>query len=270
MTFKELLKISKEDNINESDLFYLLENLYNIQKKDVIQNLNTDFIKWNDFKRKYKLLKKSYPAKYITGFDTFENVSLRLNKNTLIPREETKEALLLLKNLKDLDILDIGTGSGIIAIYLAKQNNVTAIDISNKALKLAKKNAKNNGVNINFIKSNIFKKVNDKFDVIISNPPYVPTQSIIDKSAYQHEPHSAIFAGEDGLDIIVKIIDEHKQYVKNTQKYLLIIEIDSTHKESLSIFCNKKNLNFKFLKDFNDKNRYIFIYEGKWECLNYL
>ena len=133
-----------------------------------------------------KKLEKNYPIQYLIGYVDFYNLKLIVNKHTLIPRFETEllieKALDYLANKNYKNILDIGTGSGAIAIAIKKNLDITvdACDISSKALKVASKNASNNNVNINFYKLNILKDIpNKKYDCLISNPPYVKENEIV-------------------------------------------------------------------------------------------
>ena len=147
---------------------------------------------------------------------------------------------------KEDKILDLCTGSGIIGISLAKNllsDNIVAVDISDTALKVSKLNAKNQNVNVSYIKSDLFENVNDKFDIIVSNPPYIETETIKELSEdVQKEPIIALDGGADGLDFYRKISLEAKEYLKENGK--LFFEIGYNQKEAI----------FKILKDLNYKN----------------
>ena len=153
-----------------------------------------------------KELKEGRPVQYIIGNVDFYNINLLVNENVLIPRFETEylveKTINYAKNLKEpLDILDIGTGTGAIAISLVKNLscNVLATDISKKALEIANENAKRNNVKINFKQSDILENVKGKFDIIISNPPYISKDEIIDPLVKNNEPHIALYADNNGL-----------------------------------------------------------------------
>ena len=178
-----------------------------------------------------KRLKQGEPVQYIIGNVNFYGNTLKVTKDVLIPRFETE--LLVNKTInyikeylnKEVKILDIGTGSGAIAITLKKELNcsIDAIDISEKALKLAKKNAKNNKTDINFFKSDVFHAVKDKYDVIISNPPYISIDEEIEDIVKNNEPHIALFAKNKGLEFYERILKEANKYLNN--KALIAFEI---------------------------------------------
>ena len=155
-----------------------------------------------------KKLEENIPVQYIVGNVNFYGNTLKVNNNVLIPRFETET--LIEKTIKyskeylkePINILDIGTGSGAIAITLKKKLNCTvdAIDISKKALEVAKENSRLNKVDINFIHSNLFQNINNKYDLIISNPPYISENEQIDEVVKNNEPHIALYAKNNGLE----------------------------------------------------------------------
>ena len=169
-----------------------------------------------------KRLEDGEPVQYIVGDVDFYGNIIKVNKNVLIPRRETEElvekTINYLKELKlnNPTILDIGTGSGCIPITLKKQvpsSEIMAVDISESALEVAIENAKNNNVDINFIQSYIFENVNTKFDCIISNPPYIRYDEPIMDIVKNNEPHTALYADDNGLFF-------YKEILKNAKKYL--------------------------------------------------
>ena len=164
-----------------------------------------------------KELKEGKPVQYIVGNVDFYDVNLLVNENVLIPRFETEtlveKTINYAKELTEpLDILDIGTGSGAIAITLAKHLSchVLATDISKEALETAITNSKRNNVQIDFKQSNILKNVQGKFDIIISNPPYIAKDEVIDDLVKDNEPHLALYAEEDGLYFYRNILENVK------------------------------------------------------------
>lgn len=173
----------------------------------------------NKLKRGLKKLEKGIPVQYIVGNVSFYGYKINVNKNVLIPRFETEE--LVENTLKlinkyytgNIKVLDIGTGSGCISIALKKENDnldITSTDISKKALKVAKKNAKENNVDIKFINTNLYDGINDKFDVVISNPPYISKDEEIMDIVYKNEPHQALFADNKGLYYYEEILKNIK------------------------------------------------------------
>ena len=215
-------------------------------------------------------LKQGIPIQYILGnVDFFGNI-ISVNNKVLIPRFETE--LLVDKTIKyinkyfdrvdKLNILDIGTGSGCIAISLKKELdcNISAVDISSDALVVAKKNAIDNGVDIKFIESDVFSNVDDRFDIIISNPPYIREDEEIEEIVKNNEPHSALYANNDGLYFYDKILSECSTYLKD--KFLIAFEIG--YEQGIAV----RDLAFKYLdnidvmveKDYSAKDRFVFIF----------
>ncbi|MFW5894668.1 MAG: peptide chain release factor N(5)-glutamine methyltransferase [Bacillota bacterium] len=165
------------------------------------------------------------PIQHITGNETFYGYDFLVNRDALIPRFETEELVENTLSLMDehfdadgaLDLLDLGTGSGCIAIVMDKEDSrVQAIgtDISQKAVILARRNAEALGSDARFIHGDLFHPVQGKtFDVILSNPPYIPTDEALDPLIKENEPHEALFGGKDGLDFYRKILKEIKPYL---------------------------------------------------------
>ena len=179
----------------------------------------------------YQQLPAHKPAQYLIGHADFLGMKLKVDERVLIPRPETEELvqLILAENPKEnLKILDIGTGSGAIALALAKNRPnwlVTAADISQEALDLASENAKNQNLNIFFKKSDCFAEISEKYDIIVSNPPYISREdeSEVGLNVLHSEPHLALFADEDGLAIYRRIAEDAKDYLKDGGKIYLEI-----------------------------------------------
>ena len=224
-----------------------------------------------DLKEAEELLKKNYPIQYLIGFVEFYNCQIEVNENVLIPRFETEylveKTINYAKELKEpLDILDIGTGTGAIAISLAKNLscNVLATDISKKALEIAKKNAKRNNVKITFKQSDILKNIKGKFDIIISNPPYISKDEIIDPLVKNNEPHIALYADNNGLYFYEEILKNIKPYLK--EKSIIAFEIGMTQSKAITTLVHTylPNSIVKTEKDLTGKDRYIFIFLEKY------
>ncbi len=221
----------------------------------------------NDIERDYEKLKKEYPIQYLIGYVDFYGNKIKVNENVLIPRYETE--LLVEKTIKyaktlfnkKLNILDIGTGSGAISIALSKEldSSITACDISNEALSIAKLNSKENNCNIKFINSDIFENINDKFDIIISNPPYISEDEEIMNSVKKYEPNLALYADDNGLYFYKKIIEEAHNYLNN--KFIIAFEIGWLQASSIKDIALKyfNNSNIIIEKDYSGKDRYLFI-----------
>ncbi len=200
-------------------------------------------------------IENGVPMHKVLGHINIGGLKIMLNKNVLIPRYETEEVILeALKYISDGDkVLDLCTGSGFIALYIKNKVNVDIIasDISDDAIAQAKQNAMENQLNIKVVKSNLFDNINDKFDLIISNPPYIPNETPLSKSVTQYEPKEALFGGVDGNDFYKKIVEEYKKYL-NTGGHL-IFEISE---DNLKYF---QTLKCKIKKDINKKNRIVII-----------
>lgn len=225
------------------------------------------YLQDKDIDTAIKELENGIPVQYIVGNVNFYGNTINVNKNVLIPRFETE--LLVDKTIKYIktnfknrvDILDIATGSGCIAITLKKEidSTVDASDISEEALKVAKENALNNKVDINFINSDMLTNITKKYDIIISNPPYLTKEDDIMDIVKNNEPEIALYAKDNGLyyyDVILKNI---KNNLKD--KYLIAFEIGYTQGEAIKNIALKylDNINVKIEKDYSNKDRFVFI-----------
>lgn len=218
-----------------------------------------------------KLLKKGISPQYIVGNVDFYGNIIEVNKNVLIPRFETEllvektimyiQKLFPKDKISNLKILDIGTGSGCIAITLKKELNsqITGIDISNQALKVAKKNLNNNQVEVTLYQSDVFSKVTGKFDIIISNPPYIRYDEEIEEVVKDNEPHLALYAEENGLYFYKKILNQANFYLEN--KFLIAFEIGEKQGEDVKNLAYQylKNIEVKIEKDYSNRDRFVFI-----------
>lgn len=225
------------------------------------------YVSKENYEDAIKLLNTGYPVQYIIGNVDFYNCEIMVNENVLIPRFETEYLVdKTIKYIKDLklsvnDILEIGTGSGCISIALRKniESNIDAIDINEKALEIAKENATKNDVIINFLKCDIHNfNTNKKYDLIISNPPYVPYNSSYDEKI-KYEPENAIFAEDNGIYFYKVIINKIKNNLK--ENYLIAFEIGDKEGNDIIKFVKEQlpNAYIKLEKDYNNYERYIFI-----------
>ena len=215
-----------------------------------------------------KRLNNGEPVQYIVGNVDFYNSNFIVNKNVLIPRFETEELVQNTINFikeyfnKQVKVLDIGTGSGAIAISIKKDIDsiVYAIDISKEALEVAKENAKRNNVNINFVNTNIYDGINEKFDVVISNPPYIRHDEEIDEIVKKNEPHIALYADNNGLYFYEEILKNIKSILND--KYLIAFEIGKDQGDEINKLKNKylPESNILLKKDLEGRDRMIFIH----------
>ena len=213
----------------------------------------------------YKLLENNYPIQYLIGYVDFYNSKIKVNDSVLIPRYETEilvdKAIKLLKSKNYTNLIDVCTGSGAIAIALGKELKIkiSACDISKKALDVAKENAKENDVEIEFFQIDILKEtIKEKYDCIISNPPYVTYEEYVSEET-KYEPQIALYAENNGLEFYEKIIKNAVNILNS--KGSIIFEIGAKQandikKIALSYFPNSK---VTILKDYNNFDRFLFI-----------
>lgn len=206
-----------------------------------------------------------YPVQYLIGNVEFINTIINVDERVLIPRFETERlvdmTISYLKNQYDrkIKILDLGTGSGCIAIALKKNIDcdVTAIDISPEALDLAKENAKLNNVEVNFKLGDMLEDLDDDYDVIISNPPYIPNNGYVQDTVLKYEPHLALFAQDNGLYYIKEIIKKHLDHINHHG--MLFMEFGDNQKDSIMEYLEDSGLNFCISHDLAGMPRYLRI-----------
>ena len=219
----------------------------------------------------YTKLANHIPAQYIISHAEFFGMQLEVDERVLIPRPETEELveLILAENPEEnLKVLDIGTGSGAIALALAKNRpdwTITASDISQAALDLARKNAEIQNLNIFLKKSDCFSKISSKYDIIVSNPPYISRrdESEVGLNVLHSEPHLALFADEDGLAIYRRIAEESKGYLHDGGK--IYLEIGYKQGQSVPTLF-KENLpekRVRTLKDQFGQDRMVVVDDGE-------
>ena len=220
-----------------------------------------------NIKEDYKKLLEGYPIQYLIGYVDFYGYKIYVNENVLIPRYETEYLVQKTINYSKkifndkLDILDLGTGSGAISIVLGRELNsiVTGVDISEDALNVAKKNAIENKVSINFIKSNMLDSVEGKYDIVVSNPPYIDIDEKIMDSVKKYEPHLALYAKDNGLYFYKNILSNIKPYLK--ERFIIAFEIGWWQGSLIEKIAQEyfENSNILIEKDLTNRDRYIFI-----------
>lgn len=263
MHLREILAISK---IDKNELIILICHVLNISKEQLFTNDleidECDYSKINDLVKR-RLAKE--PVAYIVGKKQFYGYDFKVNKNVLVPRPETE---LIVDYILDstfqedeFNLIDIGTGSGAIAVSIAKSRkkaNIFASDINLLSLNLAKKNIELNGVeNIRLFKQNLLQSVSTfyKFDFIVCNPPYISSTEYknLEKDLH-YEPKIALVAPSNGYFYLKKLIYEGKKYLKNNGK--LILEHGHNQKEEcVNFFLKKGYNNIVSLLDLNNINR---------------
>ena len=281
MTEIQISELSNFININLIDIFskrkkenilkkYL--SLYlNLSNSDILLNKS---IPWSG-KNKAKLrdhltqINKGEPIQYVIKKEFFYNYILKVTEDVLIPRPETEELVSNIINIektnKKLKILEIGTGSGCIAITLKKNlitPSVTSLDISKKAIEIAKENASLLKIDINFLCKDFFHfSTKEKFDVIVSNPPYIPLKDkkFVDSLVYKNEPHKALFVENDPLIFYKKILNFSTNYLN--KKGRVYFEINDIYKDDMKKYLDLfySNIKYEFEMDMQNKYRFLFL-----------
>ena len=254
-------------------LSFVYRSLKNLSFTDFVFALQQEVID-EDYKfveEIYKKLAAHMPAQYIIGHAEFFGMQLEVDERVLIPRPETEELveLILAENPKDnLKVLDIGTGSGAIALALAKNRpdwTITASDISQAALDLARENAEIQNLNIFLKKSDCFSEISSKYDIIVSNPPYISRvdEAEVGLNVLHSEPHLALFADEDGLAIYCRIAEEAKDYLNDGGKIYLEIGYKQGQSVPALFKENFPEKRVRTLKDQFGQDRMVVIDDGE-------
>ena len=282
MTVRELIRQSEAmlDETNKDCnvakvLFYHLANkephqLYLMMDEEVDEKL------YDASQEGMKRYMAGEPIQYIKGKETFFSRDFIVNENVLIPRYETEELVenILYKiddyfdDYDSIDLCDVGTGSGAIAISLALEEpklKVTATDISEEALEVARLNARELSAQVDFYQGDMLKPLierNIKVDIFVSNPPYIPNEQEIENVVKDNEPHVALFGGNDGLYFYRKIFSQVHEVIK--ERALLAFEMGFDQRELMSEAVEHyfPNVPYEIIKDINGKDRMLFIYHN--------
>jgi len=228
-----------------------------------------------DLAKKYKdeviALETGKPLQYVMQYVNFYGNKFYVDERVLIPRFETEE---LVENTisyiqkyftEPVDIIDLGCGSGVIGLTLEKKvstKTVDLIDISKEALEVAKKNGESLHSNANYIESDFFEQIQKKYDVIISNPPYIKDTEEIEEIVKENEPHLALYAGKDGLDCYEKILKNASNYMKD--KCIIAFEIGNTQAEDIKKIANHylQNIRIEIKQDLSKRDRMLFVFKN--------
>ena len=255
--------VEQISNAEKSDIDWIFCHFIGCKRSelDCIKNIEKNVYK--NIINSAKKLKKGIPVSQIIGYVDFIDAKILVNKNVLSPRQETEElTALAIDEIKKCDgshVLDLCTGSGSIAISIAKitNANVVASDISGRALKLAKKNAKLNDVNVKFVKSNFLAKVWGNYNFIICNPPYIDfADSRVDGSVYNHEPHIALYAKDGGYYYYKVLAQKAKYYLVTGGKLYLEVGIDMAKKVATLFQDYAKT---EIVKDMQNIERFVIV-----------
>ena len=263
----ENMPLSNYDIISEID--FVIEMLTGLSSSDILLGKE---ISPSDDEKIYSVLyertKTKRPIQQIIGKAYFAGEKYFVDENTLIPRPETEFLVDFCKKQfpqdKNLNILDIGTGTGCIAVELAKfffNSKITAVDICQATLDTASKNAIYHCVSdrIDFLKSDVFSNVKGVFDLIVSNPPYIPYSMKIQQDVYDFEPHAALFADNDGLFFYEKIIVQAKKFLKNNSCVAFEVGFNQGH-DVYTLFEKNGYVNISFTQDCDSINRVVSAY----------
>ncbi len=254
------------------------KNIANLLLESVLKCSNTHLVlnrnqvltakEQNSINEALKELIQQKPIQYVLGEADFYDLKFKVNEYTLIPRSETEELVhKIIAECRNLSprILDIGTGSGCIPIVLAKHINgasISSVDISEEAIAVARQNAVNNSVNVEFLHRDILNWEVDewkKYDIIVSNPPYVcnSEKAAMSNNVLAYEPHTALFVEDDNpLIFYIAIADFAKKYLNDKGKIYLEIN-ENLGQETLQMLADKGFSNLQLLKDMNGRDRIV-------------
>lgn len=254
---------NKESFVLSNDIYYLLEKTFSLSRSDLYTSREVDD---ELYLERLNRLNKGEPIYLILGKAPFYKDEFIVTRDTLIPRPETEELVdFIVKNNKKYNsILDIGTGTGCIGLSIKKYKGgeLTLLDISSKALEVAKLNSKELGLDVKFVESNVYENIKDeKYDLIVSNPPYIKDSDIrvLDSSLIDYEPHLALFGGSDGLDIYKLIIKDLDKHLNMNAEAML--EIDSYLVEGLTKLIKEylPTYQYEFILDINHLTRFLYL-----------
>ena len=272
MKVEELLVFGKQ-HIHSDFAKILLAELIEKNPLELLNYLNeiVDEEKVEQYKKEVLAMEKGVPLQYALGYVNFYGIKYYIDNRVLIPRFETEE---LVENTikyinkyftEPVDIVDLGCGSGVIGLTLEKKvstKTVDLIDISKDALEVTHKNCGNLKSYANIIENDFLNNIEKKYDVIISNPPYIKNNEPIEQIVEENEPHLALYAGEDGLDCYRKILSDIRKNMKN--KCLIAFEIGYEQGEPIKELISKylDSVKVEIKKDLSEKDRMIFIFKG--------
>ena len=265
----EQIKELRKNNIEEASQIakILLQFVLNKNKIEILQKQEDEIEekKWQEYQLAIQKVIQGIPLQYITQNQEFYGLPFYVNEHVLIPQPDTEilveEVLSIAKKENKQEILDLCTGSGAIGITLAyhlETAHITMSDISKEALNIAKRNSEQNHIfeKVTLVQSNLLQKIEGKFDIIVSNPPYIQTNVIPTLSKQvQNEPHLALDGGEDGLYFYRKIIKEAPSYLK--QDGYLCLEIGYNQKEQVVKLAQEQFSKIETKKDLAGNNRVV-------------
>ena len=264
-----LRRQGKEESLARFLLMYMLDESPQLFSNSFSEQLS------QENEEKYfslieKHIKEDVPLSHLVGFEYFYDRKYKVTKDVLSPRMETEELIYKVieyvkaSNKNKFKILDLCTGSGIIAITLKKELDqvlvdVIASDISEEAIEVAKENAQSHNATIKFIKSDIFNDIDDKFDIIVSNPPYIDHKDEVtmQDNVLKYDPHLALFAEEEGMYFYRKIIEQVNDYLN--ENGVIFFEIGYDQKDKIIKLADMNGYSAEVYKDINGRDRMAFL-----------
>ena len=264
-----LRRQGKEESLARFLLMYMLDESSQLFSNKLSEQLS------KEREEKYfslieKHIKEDVPLSHLVGFEYFYDRKYKVTKDVLSPRMETEELIYKVieyvnaSNKNKFKILDLCTGSGIIAITLKKELeqvsvDIIASDISEEALEVAKENSQSHDATIKFIKSDIFNNIDDKFDIIVSNPPYIDRKDEVtmQDNVLNYDPHLALFAEEEGMYFYRKIIEQANDYLN--ENGVIFFEIGYDQKDKIIKLADMNGYSAEVYKDINGRDRMAFL-----------
>ena len=264
-----LRRQGKEESLARFLLMYMLDESPQLFSNSFSEQLS------KENEEKYfslieKHIKEDVPLSHLVGFEYFYDRKYKVTKDVLSPRMETEELIYKVieyintSNKNKFKILDLCTGSGIIAITLKKELDqvsvdVIASDISKEAIEVAKENSQSHNATIKFIKSDIFNDIDDKFDIIVSNPPYIDRKDEVtmQDNVLKYDPHLALFAEEEGMYFYRKIIEQANDYLN--ENGVMFFEIGYDQKDKIIKLADMNGYSVEVYKDINGRDRMAFL-----------
>ena len=266
-----LRRQGKEESLARFLLMYMLD-----ESPQLFSNSFSEQLSQENEEKYFSLIEKhireDVPLSHLVGFEYFYDRKFKVTKDVLSPRMETEELIYkvveYVKSTKknNLKILDLCTGSGIIAITLKKELDqllidVVASDISEEAIKVAKENAQSHDATIKFIQSDIFDNIADKFDIIVSNPPYIDRKDEVtmQDNVLKYDPHLALFAEEEGMYFYRNIVEKASSYLNDNG--VIFFEIGYDQKDKIIKLADMNGYSAGVYKDINGRDRMAFLVE---------
>ena len=259
-----LRRQAKEESLARFLLMYMLDEMHEFNENLALELTEEDEQKY--FQLINKHIKDDTPLSHLVGFEYFYDRKFKVTSDVLSPRMETEELVYKVidyirkNNITNIKILDLCTGSGIIGITLKKELEefdvkILASDISSRALTVAKENASSLEADISFVESDLFSNIQDKFDIIVSNPPYIAhdDKKTIKENVLNYDPHLALFADEEGMYFYRNIIEKSRSYLN--EKGIMFFEIGYDQKEKIITLGENNKFETVVYKDINGRDR---------------